>query len=268
MIVVSAGVIALTYQLPQKMLFILIVILMTGLTGYIYYVIRAARSLTYEVERKGIVIKYGLKTLLIPYEDILSVEVKQKTGLSRLAGSEWPGSYSGYFTESREKKLAVVYATELKNLVKIQTRELNYFISPENNERFIEKVKEYWTPPRIIETAFKQTHRPHIWQTGSGLILLALNLIVLGLAVGYIYHLTLTVEQLPLHYNFRGEVDRYGSPSELYFTMIASVFILPIIIFISDMMTRRGVPPQEAARLLWIPLLVTALMGVVVMSLV
>ena len=62
MLVVSAGVIGLTYQLPDKTIFILIVITMTGLTGYIYYAIRAVRNLTYEVDRKGITINYGFKT--------------------------------------------------------------------------------------------------------------------------------------------------------------------------------------------------------------
>ena len=268
MLVVSAGVIGLTYQLPDKTIFILIVITMTGLTGYIYYAIRAVRNLTYEVDRKGITINYGFKTLLIPYEDILSIEVKPRAGLSRLAGNDWPGSYSGYFTERGEQRMAVVYATELKDLIKIQTRELNYFISPQNNERFMEKVRQDWTPPRVSETALQQARRPHLWQTGPGLALLALNLIALGLAAAYIYHLSQTVEQLPLHYNYRGEVDRYGSPAELYFTLVTSVIILPIIVFISDMMTRRGVPSREAARLLWIPLSLTAFMAVLILSLV
>lgn len=266
MTLVSAGVILVTYQLPQKLLFILILIMMTGLTGYIYYSIRAARSLSYEVGREGIVINYGYKKLLIPYKDILALEVKERPGLSRLAGNEWPGSYSGYFTESRQKKLAVVYATQLKNLVKIETSELNYFISPQDNHRFIEKVEQYWTPPQRRDERLAPKTHPHLWQTASGAWLLVLNLIAVGLVVGYIYYLTTTIGQVPLHYNFRGEVDRYGSPAELYFTLIGTAIVLPVIVLVGDMMSRRGVPAQEASRLLWIPLGLTIFMGLVIVS--
>lgn len=266
MMLVLAGVILVTYQLPQKLLFIMIVIMMTGLTGYIYYSIRAARSLSYEVGREGIMINYGYKKLLIPYNDILALEVKERPGLSRLAGNEWPGSYSGYFTESRQKKLAVVYATQLKNLVKIQTSELNYFVSPQDNRRFIEKVEQYWSPPQHSNEGPTAKPRPHLWQTSSGAVLLVVNIIAVGLVVGYVYYLTKTIGQMPLHYNLLGEVDRYGSPAELYFTLIGTAIVFPVIIVVGDMMSRRGVPAHEASRLLLIPLGMTIFMGLVILS--
>lgn len=266
MMLVLAGVILVTYQLPQKLLFIMIVIMMTGLTGYIYYSIRAARSLSYEVGREGIMINYGYKKLLIPYKDILALEVKERPGLSRLAGNEWPGSYSGYFTESRQKKLAVVYATQLKNLVKIQTSELNYFVSPQDNRRFIEKVEQYWSPPQHSDEGPTAKPRPHLWQTASGAVLLVVNIIAVGLVVGYVYYLTKTIGQMPLHYNLLGEVDRYGSPAELYFTLIGTAIVFPVIIVVGDMMSRRGVPAHEASRLLLIPLGMTIFMGLVILS--
>lgn len=266
MMLVLAGVILVTYQLPQKLLFIMIVIMMTGLTGYIYYSIRAARSLSYEVGREGIMINYGYKKLLIPYNDILALEVKERPGLSRLAGNEWPGSYSGYFTESRQKKLAVVYATQLKNLVKIQTSELNYFVSPQDNRRFIEKVEQYWSPPQHSDEGPTAKPRPHLWQTASGAVLLVVNIIAVGLVVGYVYYLTKTIGQMPLHYNLLGEVDRYGSPAELYFTLIGTAIVFPVIIVVGDMMSRRGVPAHEASRLLLIPLGMTIFMGLVILS--
>lgn len=268
MMVVSAGVMLVTYQVPQKLLFILIAIMMVGLTAYIFYVIKASRSLTYEVSREGVIINYGYKKLLIPYKDILALEIKERAGLSRLAGNQWPGSYSGYFTESRQKKLALVYATQLKSLVKIETNELNYFISPQDSRRFIEKVEQYWTSPPPGNERRDLKPRPHVWQSASGALLLALNLIAVGMVVGYVYYLTTTIGQMPLHYDLKGEVDRYGSPAELYFTLIGTAIVMPIIILVGDMMARRGVPAHEAARLLWIPLGLTIFMGLVIMSMV
>ncbi len=268
MLAVSGGVIWLTYQLPQKVLFGLIVVTMGGLTGYIYYAIRSTRGLTYEVERAGITINYGFKKILIPYQDILALEVKERAGLTRLAGNEWPGSYSGYFSERREKKLAIVYATELKNLIKIETSDFNYYISPQDNKRFMEKVKLYWNPPSGSDDRPPAVKRPHIWQTGGGILLIFLNLMALVAMAAYINHLAQTVDQMPMHYNFRGEVDRYGSPQELYFMLIGTIMGKTMIVPISDMLARRGIPPYEAARLLYIPLAITVFMGVVIMSMV
>ncbi len=268
MIVVSVGVCWATYKVPQRALFAMTVVMMTGLTAYIFYAIKATRGLTYEAGREGITINYGYKKLFIPYKDISSIEIKERPGLTRLAGNEWPGSYSGYFSVRGEKKLALVYATAMKSIIRIDTPRLSYFISPQDNRRFIEKVSQYWTSSQSSSELVEMKPGPHIWQTGSGILLLALNLMAVGVVVAYIYHLSQTMVQIPLHYNLHGEIDRYGSPSELYLVLIGTAIILPVIIVIGDMLSRRGVPIRDATRLLWIPLLTTVFMGVVVLGMV
>lgn len=265
MVVFSAGMGALMIKVPQKGIFWTTMLLMGGITAYFAYAVRAMRSLTYSVDRSGIGIHYGFMHMYIPFSDVLAIESSPRAKLGiRLAGTEWPGFYSGYFSEFGEKRIARVYATHKDNVIRITVLQYNYVITPEDSEGFLAEVQSYWHPhPTMRQLQLEAPEGPTIWQTGLGQLGLLLNAAALAGMALYIYHLTTTVAQVPLHYNLKGQVDRYGSPAELYTLLIGPLIVLPIIIYISNLLSRKGVTNKEAAALLLIPLVLTLMMAVI-----
>ncbi len=73
-------------------------------------------------------------------------------------------------------------------------------------------------------------------------------------------------EQIPLHYNLQGEIDRYGSPYELYLMLLGPIILMPIMFYISFSLHRAGI--KEAAAYLSIPLLFTIFMGMLIVFMV
>jgi hypothetical protein len=79
--------------------------------------------------------------ILLPYSGIIDVEF---AGQQKLYGSVTTTgifSYSGSF-QARDGKTIKVYATALKQLVRVQTTGLAYYLSPETPEEFVSALLE------------------------------------------------------------------------------------------------------------------------------
>lgn len=265
MVMVSGFTLWLLYKTPERIMFWGTTVLMVGVTLYIVYIIWAARTLSYSIERDAIIIHYGFQHIRIPYDSIIKVEEQQRLNMQRLAGNHYPGHYSGYFKEFREKRLLAVYAKRKEKVIAVHTPRLKYIITPENNRTFLARLATTlpdYASHRLAED--KIDDLPPLWHTREGLAMLALNIAgMMGLGA-YIWIQARHHKTVPLHYNLQGQVDRYGSPLELLMLLLGPVIILPIIIYVSNILARHGI--RGAARYLWIPFFLTALMACVAFS--
>ncbi len=247
-------------RVPTRIILYSISLLMGGLIIWIYYLIRAVCSTTYKVDAEGIAIHYGFKHILIPWHKISRLERRQKVNLLKFAGSEWPGNYTGYFRELGNKDLIAAYSSSKNDVVLINTTDLKYLISPENISSFFREASQYQLGSAIEAEEVKNG----LLDSMMGKWMIILNIIALILVAAVIQWIAGNYDQIPLHYNLQGEIDRYGSPYELYLILLGPIILMPIMFYISLRLHQAGV--KEAAAYLSIPLLFTIFMGLVIIS--
>lgn len=248
-------------RIPTRMILYSTSLLMGGIIIWIYYSIQAVRSTTYKVDAEGIAIHYGFKHILIPWHKISRLERRQTVNLLKFAGSEWPGNYTGYFQELGNKDLIAAYSSSKNDVVLINTPDLKYLISPENISSFFWEASQYQLGPAIPAA---EEVKNGLLNSMMGKRMIILNLLALILVAAAIQWSAGNHDQIPLHYNLQGEIDRYGSPYELYLILLGPIIMMPIMLYISSRLHRAGI--KEAAAYLSIPLLFTIFMGLLIIS--
>jgi hypothetical protein len=99
-----------------------------------------AANLGYQVTGESLRITYAWRGATIPLSSIHSVEVIHPAGLSRIAGNNTPGLYSGRWS-SRETGPLNLYATRLDSLVVVKTAEGSWGLTPAEPVAFTAAVK-------------------------------------------------------------------------------------------------------------------------------
>jgi len=97
---------------------------------------------SYIVDENGILINRLVGSITIPYKEILNVEkVEQMENLIRLLGNGGFFSYYGTFMNENNVKVKV-YATNSRQMVKITTKKMIYYLSPRDPEAFVREIKK------------------------------------------------------------------------------------------------------------------------------
>ncbi|NLC76330.1 MAG: DUF1648 domain-containing protein [Clostridia bacterium] len=190
-----------------------------GMMGLMWYYQRSFDRLSYELTETGIVINWGKNPTVISYEDIRAVSPGKLKGASRIYGLEIGGYRQGLFSVYRLGK-GQFYAVG-DQVVFIQTEENLYCISPADHEDFVGTLREKLRQQGVSysEQVTKQQGKT---KSGSFLDGWSLAGIILGIVMilGMVLLIYLLIprlpERIPMHYNWRGEVDGYGSPEGLY----------------------------------------------------
>jgi hypothetical protein len=114
------------------------VILLSFSAGYIF----GPRS--YLIDKDGVAIERIVGPIFIPYAQILSLQIVERANLSRAVGNGGFFSYYGIYVDGSGTKVKV-YATRFEGMVRIETTDWKYYLSPNEPGSFVETVKQHLT---------------------------------------------------------------------------------------------------------------------------
>lgn len=222
LIVTGAPVFLLLFGEPHPVKYVGIFFMLLTFLAMVYlmrYYQTAFNRLYYELGEEGVVINWGKKPVVIPYREIKEVSAARLKGASRIYGIELGGYRQGLFSIYRLGK-GQFYAIG-DQVVYIQTGDKLYVISPLEQEAFISSLRKKIQQAGIQfeERVFKNEGKaePGLFSDGWSVAGLLVGIgMILGMALFIYFMIPLLPEQLPMHYNFRGEVDRFGPAEELY----------------------------------------------------
>ena len=203
---------------------ILISLPIIGIFGYRTFCLFNAQ---YLFTQNALVIVWGPVRQIIPMDEIagLIVGTDIEDDLSP-RGLWWPGCLVGRGHTERVGDLMYYATTPQSGQIIVATSAGGYVISPANVPAFIESFEGEGRKGVEAEIDY-EVHRPEfydwaVWKDrlgltliGSGLILPFLLLITVSIRIPFL------AEQVALHFDTAGKVDRMGSP--------VSLFILPAI---------------------------------------
>lgn len=110
--------------------------------GVLIYVIRLAKTISYELGPTAVLIRGGLKPVEIPYERITEVRIDEPAGLPfRTYGVSMPKLYWGSFSWKPVGPNLTLHATRLRPLVVISTGKRTYGLSPSDPDTFVQELK-------------------------------------------------------------------------------------------------------------------------------
>lgn len=196
------------------------------LLAFLAYGYYGLASLTYRIERNGIMIRWGAAADMVPRDEILEIAPFATLSKRLTAGVGWPGYRIG---DGQADGVGPVrlYTTRLpEESMAIRTRTRTYVISPANVEGFLADYRTrrklgslaQWTEGRRLPRLFDLS----IWRDrlagGLALPALVLNLGLFGYLAARYPSLPL---RLVLSYDLQGMGDRIGARAE--------IFILPAV---------------------------------------
>lgn len=165
------------------------------------------------------------------------------TSSMKVVGASWPGFHIGSFTSPTGKGSVNMYGTRIwGELLLIRTRWETIGITPEDSEQFLNELNRLKPgldgdiPP---ETETQETLS--LWKDKIFLSTIIFSGIVF-IATGLFLAKTIPVlpDKVPMHYNLAGEVDRYGSPGEIFIPFSIGVLVDIIMIGITTFFARNN----------------------------
>lgn len=112
-----------------------------GLIAIFFLIIYTFSPKGYYITPKGIEIVKVLGSIFIPTNQIKHAEIILEASLLRSFGSGGLFGYFGIFYEDNEHQVQI-YCTTMKNIIRVKTSETIYYLSPEDSEFFLRKLKE------------------------------------------------------------------------------------------------------------------------------
>lgn len=204
--------------LPFLMIMGILYVLIVAMFGYFTW---AANNMEYILTEKELVIKWAFNRKVIPLDGIKEVRRMSGAGSIKVIGASWPGFHIGSFTDPSGKGSVNMFASRLwGEILLLKTRWETVGLTPENPEEFLTAL-EAAIPHQLAGGEESVDEAPEIafnmWRDKIYLAMLILNTAILAGAFYWVYYMTQTLpDQIPMHYNLAGEIDRYGSPREHY----------------------------------------------------
>lgn len=195
---------------------------------------RSFNRLSYELTESGIVINWGKRPAVIPYTEVIAVSTGNLKGASRIYGFEIGAYRQGVFSIYRLGK-GQFYAVG-NQVVFVKTEDNLYCITPLDQAGFVnalqEKLRQKGVSYSEQVTKLQDKRKPGFFRDGWSIAGIVLGIgMILGMVFLIYWLIPLLPEQIPMHYNWRGEVDRYGPPEELYVMPgLALVCWLPTVV--------------------------------------
>lgn len=264
-IIFTVAMMILTYKSPSRYMFVSSSIVLLSISGYIYYLTYAIRKMVYILDDQGLRICYGFKEIILPYNEILSLEERPKINWSRLVGGEWPGNYTGVFKDKDSEQFLSAYASSKENVIIIRSLQGQFAITPADTNKFVNFFNRHWDKKYAKGEYLPEEFR--LVDSTMGKVLILLNLAtILGLAILMFARIRFLPESIPLQYNFSGEVARYGSPLQLYWLLLGPVIIFPVMAYLGNKLTTSGM--KNGVNYLFTSLILTFLMALVILGMI
>lgn len=236
------------------------------LIGYFTW---AAGNMAYFLDKNELVIKWAFNKKKVPLANIKGV--RRGVGMSslKIVGASWPGFHMGSFTDPGGKGSVNMFGTRLwGDIILIRTKWEVIGITPEDPEAFLEELQKLI--PGLEADSLGQKGTVQIfspWKEKKFIALAAATLLILGGTGLYLVNvIPVLPNQVPLHYNLAGEVDRYGSPTELYLPYGIGVGVCLLLFFINGITGRNN---RTSAYLMgFVSLFIALLFGVISIGMV
>ncbi len=215
-------------------------VLVTAMIGYFVW---SAKSMEYVIDDKEITIKWAFNKKTIPLDIIQGVTKSIGTSSMKVMGASWPGFHMGSFTDPTGKGAVNLFATRLwGEMLLIRTKWEVVGVTPAESDQFLNELNRLI--PDLNEGGFSQGEiaEPYSpWKDKIVIILVSLSgLIIAGTGL-FLYSIIPTLPpQIPMHYNLAGEIDRYGSPNELYRPFGIGVLVIIMMLGINTFLARNN----------------------------
>jgi hypothetical protein len=233
---------------------------LVGLALVVYWSI-AALGLHYQLDRNGLVIRWGASRTVVPIERIQAVasgsEIETEGGgpprWRAFRGVGWAGLRVGHARLPDNKPAHVFTTTSLAQSTVVLTPDSAYVVSPREPGAFVEA----WNVRRPLgPTQYWQEGKQRAWLLDLPLwsdrlawVLVGLGLLASLAMQGY---LTCVFEQLPsvltFHFNVLGQPDRIASRTEILRLPQIALLMLVLDLGLGFVIYRRE---RAAALLIW-----------------
>lgn len=232
--------IAGTPQLGFILIMSFISVLCAGMFGYFLW---AVSNLHYVLEDNQLLIKWAFQTKRIPLQNIRSVAKVMGNSSTKVVGASWPGFHMGSFSDPRGKGTVNLYATQIwGDIVLINTKWETIGVTPEDADQFLDDLNK--RVPNLAEEpadALGEDVSYSPWKDKLYLGCLGGSLLMLAGAFFYLQSKIPSLpNQVPMHWNFSGQVDRYGAPQEIYLPFGIGVAVTVLLHGINLMVAKNN----------------------------
>lgn len=211
-----------------------------SLTGYFTW---AAKNMEYILEDQELVIKWAFSRKRIPLTSIRGINRTVGTSSLKIVGASWPGFHMGSFSNPMGKGTVNMYATRLwGDILLIKTKWEIIGITPEDPELFLDDLHRL--VPGLDTGSFSDGEPIEPFSPWKDKLftytVATVGIIILGTAL-FLYKIIPTLpNNVPMHFNLSGQVDRYGSPQELYVPFGIGILIIALMLGISGFVARNN----------------------------
>jgi len=214
-----------------------------AVASVVIYFTWAAANLQYELADDELVIKWAFNKKRIPLSAIKGIGRTVGTSSMKVMGASWPGFHIGSFTSPTGHGMVNMYGTRLwGDIVLIRTKWEIIGITPVNPEELTDRLHELvpgLEPDSITGGEPLEPFSP--WRDKKFLAALAATAIILvGTAVYLLYMMPSLPSRVPLHYDLSGQVNRYGSPRELFIPFGIGAAITALMIGLTTTLARNN----------------------------
>lgn len=223
---------------PQQISFLSFVVVMLVLVSVplllvLVYQTIGCLTLRYQLDRNGVLIRWGGSTRIVPIRDIQRVIRGEPLGSTvvRRRGLRWPGHERGAGSVPGIGRTVFLATRPLRHQLLLITPGEAVGISPRDPDGFLkafERRRELG-PNRLLERGVQQAGwlTWSLWTDQNAWALIGVAVFINAGLFGYLAARFPGLDlQLPLHFNSLGEADRIGLRMELFTLPIISLIIL------------------------------------------
>lgn len=240
-----------------------------SITSIAIYFAWAAKSLQYSLDDQELVITWAFSKKRIPLQGIRGIERTIGTSSLKVIGASWPGFHMGSFTDPTGKGTVNLYATHIwGEIILIRTKWETIGITPADAEEFLGELERL--SPEIESGSFSpagdaEQYTPWKDKLAVSIFVLA-GVILLGTGL-YMYSKAPSLpSKVPIHYNIRGEIDRYGSPQELYTPLGIALGVIVMMAGINLSLARNN---KTSVRMMaFVSLLISLIFSIISISMI
>jgi hypothetical protein len=237
--------------------FLLGVILLLSVPVLIFIALQSFECLTlsYRLDRNGVVIRWGGSERVVPIRDIQAIIPGDQLGSSVVdrEGVRWPGHERGGGDVPGIGQTRFYATRPLTQQLILVTDGPAIAISPADSQGFLQAYgrRRELGPNRLLDRGIHYSRwlTWSLWTDQAAWVLLGAGLFINVGLFGYLFARFPGLDlQLPLHFNSLGQADRIGTKAELFSLPIIGLIIFCANLVLGLLLYRKA---RSGSYLLW-----------------